>query len=62
MDEKKIEVTEMQMVIAMFDVFEHGVMKELVNDNPMYVLLAPIICKELWEKLNVEQEDEEDGK
>lgn len=62
MDEKKIEVTEKQMVRAMFDVFEHGVMKELVNDNPMLVLLAPLICSELWKKLNEEQEDEEDGK
>ena len=62
MDEKKIEVTKEMIMNAMMDIFASGDLKTLVDNNPMMMLLAPIIGIELWKKLNEEQEDEEDGK
>lgn len=62
MDEKKIEVTKERFIEAMLDIFARGELKKLVDNNPMMMLLAPIIGIELWDELIKGQEDSEDGK
>ena len=62
MDEKKIEVTNGQIVDALMDIFTSGDLKELVDNNPVLILLAPIIGIKLWDELIKRQEDSENGK